>query len=97
MSADDNKRDQDLSIELGDKQPNGTYAASRSPSVSPAPSMSGQSKSGINVNSPVLAIVAYCGSSILMTVSNKYCVSGTGWNLTFFLLAVQVCVERGDT
>ncbi|EME43089.1 hypothetical protein DOTSEDRAFT_131590 [Dothistroma septosporum NZE10] len=45
-------------------------------------------------NNPVFSIFAYCGSSILMTVSNKYCVNGTGWNLSFFLLAVQsiVCI-----
>lgn len=42
------------------------------------------------VNNPMFSILAYCGSSILMTVSNKYCVNGTGWNLSFFLLAVQV-------
>ncbi|EGP85351.1 unnamed protein product [Zymoseptoria tritici ST99CH_1A5] len=48
----------------------------------------------VNLNSPVLSIFAYCGSSILMTVSNKFCVNGTGWNLSFFLLAVQsiVCI-----
>lgn len=44
----------------------------------------------MSLNNPVLSIFAYCGSSILMTVANKYCVSGTGWNLSFFLLAVQV-------
>ncbi|KAF2159879.1 hypothetical protein M409DRAFT_37845 [Zasmidium cellare ATCC 36951] len=57
------------------------------------------SSNGVNLNSPVLAILSYCGSSILMTVSNKYCVSGTGWNLTFFLLAVQsiVCIMAIST
>jgi GDP-mannose transporter len=44
----------------------------------------------MSLNNPVLSIFAYCASSILMTVSNKYCVSGTGWNLSFFLLAIQV-------
>jgi GDP-mannose transporter len=48
----------------------------------------------MNLNSPPLSIMAYCGSSILMTVSNKYCVNGTGWNLSFFLLAVQVRFPR---
>ncbi|EME82266.1 uncharacterized protein MYCFIDRAFT_197434 [Pseudocercospora fijiensis CIRAD86] len=55
--------------------------------------------SGINLNNPVLSIFAYCASSILMTVSNKYCVNGTGWNLSFFLLAVQalVCIAAIST
>jgi hypothetical protein len=41
-------------------------------------------------NSPPLSVVAYCLSSISMTVVNKYVVSGTFWNLNFFYLAVQV-------
>jgi len=51
-------------------------------------------QTNVSLNSPVLSIFAYCGSSILMTVANKYCVSGTGWNLSFFLLAIQslVCI-----
>ena len=39
---------------------------------------------------PVAAILAYCGSSILMTVTNKYVLSGVDFNLNFFLLCVQV-------
>lgn len=81
--ADDKKRD--YTIELGDKQANNTFEAAPKPSAPPM-----AANSGINVNSPVLSIFAYCGSSILMTVSNKYCVNGTGWNLSFFLVAVQV-------
>ncbi|KAF2151194.1 UDP-galactose transporter [Myriangium duriaei CBS 260.36] len=42
-------------------------------------------------NSPVLPILAYCGSSILMTVTNKYVLSGS-FNLNFFLLCVQSVV-----
>lgn len=86
--SDDKKSD--FTIELGDKQPNGTFE-SQSRRPSPAPPMA--ASNGINLNSPVLAVLAYCASSILMTVSNKYCVSGTGWNLTFFLLAVQVRIK----
>lgn len=41
-------------------------------------------------NSASLSILAYCFSSISMTVVNKYIVSGSGWNLFFFYLAVQV-------
>jgi GDP-mannose transporter len=41
-------------------------------------------------NSPPLSILAYCLSSISMTVVNKYVVSGSFWNLNFFYLGVQV-------
>lgn len=41
-------------------------------------------------NSPGISILAYCFSSISMTVVNKYCVSGKDWNLNLFYLAVQV-------
>lgn len=44
-------------------------------------------------NSTTLSIVAYCLSSISMTVVNKYVVSGSSWNLTFFYLAVQAIVS----
>ncbi|KAK3083595.1 GDP-mannose transporter into the lumen of the Golgi, partial [Teratosphaeriaceae sp. CCFEE 6253] len=44
---------------------------------------------GSVTNNPAIAIFAYCGSSILMTVTNKYVLSGTGFNLNFMLLAVQ--------
>ena len=85
-SMSDDKKTDDLNIELGERsQTSSAYASRRN---SPAPPMA--NSNGLNLNSPVLAILSYCGSSILMTVSNKYCVSGTGWNLTFFLLAVQV-------
>lgn len=42
-------------------------------------------------NSPGVSILAYCFSSISMTVVNKYVVSGQFWNLNFLYLAVQVC------
>lgn len=41
-------------------------------------------------HSPGASILAYCLSSISMTVVNKYVVSGSSWNLNFFYLAVQV-------
>ena len=37
------------------------------------------------------AVLAYCLSSISMTVVNKYVVSGSSWNLNFLYLAIQVC------
>ena len=42
-------------------------------------------------NSAVLPVLSYCASSILMTVTNKYVLSGVDFNLNFFLLCVQVC------
>lgn len=49
----------------------------------------GQSFSKLD-NSPPLSVLAYCLSSISMTVVNKYVVSGAFWNLNFFYLAIQV-------
>ena len=46
---------------------------------------------------PGASILAYCLSSISMTVVNKYVVSGSSWNLNFFYLAVQVRVRRRDS
>ncbi|KXT11045.1 hypothetical protein AC579_1980 [Pseudocercospora musae] len=92
--ADDKKRH--FTIDLGETQPiGGQFDAAPRPSPPRMPS----TPSGINLNNPVLSIFAYCVSSILMTVSNKYCVNGTGWNLSFFLLAVQalVCIAAIST
>jgi GDP-mannose transporter len=83
--ADDKKRG-DYVVELGDKQPNGHFQAAPKP---PPPSMQTGSIAGLS-NNPVVSILTYCASSILMTVANKYVVSGTGFNLNFFLLAIQV-------
>lgn len=58
------------------------------------PSRTGPS-SGSLTNNPILPVLAYCGSSILMTVMNKYVLSGLDFNLNFFLLCVQVrCFPR---
>ncbi|KAK8103522.1 GDP-mannose transporter [Apiospora kogelbergensis] len=43
-------------------------------------------------SSPAAAILAYCFSSMSMTLVNKYVVSGNAWNLNFFYLAVQAIV-----
>ena len=37
-----------------------------------------------------LSILAYCLSSISMTIVNKYVVSGVSWNLNFLYVAAQV-------
>ncbi|KAF1946365.1 GDP-mannose transporter [Clathrospora elynae] len=38
------------------------------------------------------AVLAYCFSSISMTVVNKYVVSGSSWNLNFLYLAIQAVI-----
>jgi len=43
-------------------------------------------------NNALFPILSYCASSILMTVTNKYVLSGLNFNLNFFLLMVQVCL-----
>lgn len=48
------------------------------------------------VNSPISAILAYCGSSILMTVTNKYVLSGYDFNMNFLLLFIQVFIIDYD-
>lgn len=80
--ADDKKSD-DYSV--------GSARGSRSSSPVTRTSKSGGSSITEN---PVIAILSYCGSSILMTVTNKYVLSGRDFNLNFFLLCVQsvVCV-----
>ncbi|KAF2719890.1 Golgi GDP-mannose transporter [Polychaeton citri CBS 116435] len=83
--ADEKKRD--YSIEMGEKgKDNFAPAASPPPKTPSAPAVS-------RANSPLFSILAYCASSITMTVTNKYVLSGS-YNLNFFLLAVQaiVCV-----
>jgi hypothetical protein len=41
----------------------------------------------------VFAILAYCGASIMMTVINKWVVSGQAFNMNFLLLAIQSIVS----
>lgn len=86
--ADDKKTD-GYAIEM-DKlgQGNRTFEA-----PAPPPQPRGAPPTALSSN-PILPVLAYCGSSILMTVMNKYVLSGTNFNLNFFLLCVQVCVEE---
>jgi len=79
----DDKKNEDYTIELGEQKGNGAFAAAPAPRMPAAPQAA-------QLNSPVVAILAYCGSSILMTTTNKYVLSGLDFNLNFFLLAVQV-------
>ena len=80
--ADDKKRD-DVLVELGERR-GSEFEAPNTPRPAPA-----APKTAL-ANNPILPVLSYCGSSILMTVTNKFVVSGTGFNLNFFLLAVQV-------
>ena len=86
--ADEKKRDDDLVIDMGDRK--GRFdSPSRTPQSSPpaAPIVA-------VANNPIFPVLSYCGSSILMTVTNKYVLSGLGFNLNFFLLAVQVSEKK---
>lgn len=80
--ADDKKSD-DYKVDIPAR------AEYRVPSPAVRPSQRAQSSTAITEN-PTIAIFAYCFSSILMTVTNKYVLSGVDFNLNFFLLAVQV-------
>ncbi|KAL9055963.1 MAG: hypothetical protein Q9162_003259 [Coniocarpon cinnabarinum] len=61
--------------------------------LSPAPPRTPSAISNAT-NQPIFPVLSYCGSSILMTVTNKYVLSGRNFNLNFFLLCVQsvVCI-----
>lgn len=80
----DDKKREDYTIEIGDREKTFDRAQSAK--------MSSQSRFSANsiTNNPAIAILAYCGSSILMTVTNKYVLAGRDFNLNFFLLCVQV-------
>lgn len=53
-----------------------------------------QKDSGGEANSAISSVVCYCLASIMMTVMNKFVVSGSQFNMTFLLLSMQsiVCV-----
>ncbi|KAL8693662.1 MAG: hypothetical protein Q9218_001572 [Villophora microphyllina] len=87
--ADDKKRD-DYTIEMNDLGRSGKAFDQTNIPQRPGPSVTILP----SANNPVFPILSYCGSSILMTVTNKYVLSGFGFNLNLFLLAVQsiVCV-----
>lgn len=90
-----NKRNED--IELGPAEGRGStdkdpFLARRSSSQPNRPQQAGPFGGYFDKidHSPGASIIAYCLSSISMTVVNKYVVSGSEWNLNFFYLAVQV-------
>lgn len=82
--ADEKKRD-DIAIQLDSRGPDSSSAA-----VDALPKPVAEMASNGVSNNPVIAVLSYCGSSILMTTTNKY-VLGGAFNLSFFLLCVQVC------
>lgn len=82
--SDDKKRDE-YDIELGEKHAKAFDAPPTPPQTRFTPAPSPQL-----ANNPILPILSYCASSILMTVTNKYVLSGMDYNLNFFLLCTQV-------
>lgn len=77
----DDKKSDDYRVDMGSTR------SSRAPS----PMRPAAHKSAASITeSPIAAILSYCGSSILMTVTNKYVLSGVHFNLPFFLLCIQV-------
>ncbi|KAL2408100.1 GDP-mannose transporter [Exophiala dermatitidis] len=89
MAEEEKKRFlEETEMELGEKQGKGF-------SSPPPPAIPRHSHPSHNwQNNPILPVICYCGSSILMTVANKYILSFPDYNLNFLLLAVQstVCV-----
>jgi len=94
---DDKKRDDDHVVDLEDLRPNGTGhlldgGAKSMPSNLLGSSGAGGAGASVQsiTNNPMVSILCYCASSILMTCANKYVVNGSRFNLPFFLGSVQV-------
>jgi GDP-mannose transporter len=93
--ADEKKLDErEFAITIGDQNdrfsPGPSSSSSARPLLSPG-AISGPRSSGIfaPANQGILSVLCYCVSSILMTTTNKYVLSGLDYNLNFLLLAVQ--------
>ncbi len=88
------KKSDDYTVRI----PDSGYREEKEPFI-PARSSRSQTQHGVPPsltqieNSPLISILAYCLSSISMTVVNKYVVSGHEWNMNFFYLAVQVSLR----
>ncbi|KAJ5150506.1 UAA transporter [Penicillium coprophilum] len=90
--AEDKKSD-DYTVDMNKVDSgNKEFEAAPPPTPSPRPSPAMPSH-------PALPVLAYCGSSIMMTVMNKYVLSGLDFNLNFLLLCVQslVCIAAIQT
>jgi GDP-mannose transporter len=89
-----NKKKEDLEMSGMDEK---EFDERESFLLKPAPHHRARANSGMGSilsqleNNPGAAVLAYCFSSISMTVVNKYVVSGSSWNLNFLYLAIQVC------
>ncbi|KAI1448360.1 UDP-galactose transporter [Annulohypoxylon stygium] len=93
------KKNEDYVVRMPESGLRSPYGGEKDPFIPPRPSRAAShhnmSSSVAKIeNSPAISILAYCLSSISMTVVNKYVVSGSEWNLNFFYLAVQsiVCI-----
>lgn len=82
----DNRKPDEYAIEMEKLDENKKFQAPHSPPQSRS------SSSNSVANNAALSVLAYCGSSILMTVMNKYVLSAD-FNLNFFLLCVQVYLD----
>lgn len=91
----DNKKRDDLVIDLGEKR--GYDSPLRSPMIDHprTPGIAPPQMPAAVSNNPIFPVLSYCASSIMMTVTNKFVLSGTGFNLNFFLLGVQVSGKQG--
>ena len=86
--ADEKKRDEPYAVDIGVSTEK--RGLSPQPPMQRMPTSNSPSVAAPLAHSPIPPILSYCGSSILMTVTNKYVLSGTDFNLNFFLLCVQV-------
>lgn len=97
---DDKKRDDDHVVDLEDLRPNGTGhlldGGTKSMPSNLLGSSSGSAGASVQsiTNNPMISILCYCASSILMTCANKYVVNGSRFNLPFFLGSVQVSLAK---
>jgi len=87
--ADDKKR-ADFAIEMDDPKAGASSSSPFQDPPSPRTVRMPAAPSSPLSNNPIVPILSYCVSSILMTVTNKYVLSGLDFNLNFFLLCVQV-------
>lgn len=95
------KKNEDYVVRMPDSPRGGEKDPFMSRSPPRKPFNGASSTAGLNQslsrldNSPIISVVAYCLSSISMTIVNKYVVSGKGWNLSFFYLFIQVSTLVG--
>ncbi|KAI0013946.1 MBOAT-domain-containing protein [Xylariaceae sp. FL0662B] len=90
------KKNEDYTIRMPESGARSPFGGERDSFLPPRPSRPAQQQLYSPLakieNNPAVSILAYCLSSISMTVVNKYVVSGPEWNLNFFYLAVQAIV-----